>query len=70
MYELIFNIFFFKSDTSKVVIDEFEETSNAISLIQLANFVDSLPLIRNNLNRMKEITNGLRVNASQLSDGK
>lgn len=39
-------------------------------MTQLATFVETLPQIEKDLNRMKEITGGLRVNASQLSDGK
>lgn len=38
-------------------------------LTQLATFVELLPHIKGDLNRMKDITNGLRANASQLSDG-
>lgn len=56
-------------DTAQVVITELNEKSKAISLTQLAAFVDTLPRIERDLYRMKEITSGLRVNASQLSDG-
>lgn len=56
-------------DTANVVIDRLEEQSKAISLTQLAVFVETLPKMKTDLSRMKEITNGLRVNASQLSDG-
>lgn len=51
------------------MIDRLEERSQAISLTQLTLFVNALPQMQNDLIRMKEITNGLRVNASQLSDG-
>lgn len=43
--------------------------SKAVSLIQLGNFVNALPELKNDLTRIKQITVGLRVNASQLSDG-
>lgn len=56
-------------DTTDVVINQLEVKSNAVSLTQVANFADSLVQIKEDLNRMKSITNGLRVNASQLSDG-
>lgn len=57
-------------DTAEVVITQLKEKSKAVSLTQLATFVETLPQIEKDLNRMKEITGGLRVNASQLSDGK
>ena len=53
-----------------MVITQLKEKSKAVSLTQLATFVETLPQIEKDLNRMKEITGGLRVNASQLSDGK
>lgn len=49
--------------------DKLKEESKAMYLTQLATFVDLLPEIRGDLIRMKDITNGLRSNASQLSDG-
>lgn len=51
------------------MIDRLAEKSQAISLTQLAAFVDALPHIQANLTRMRDITKNLRVNASQLSDG-
>lgn len=57
------------SDTAEVVITQLKEKSKAVSLTQLATFVETLPQIEKDLHRMKEITGGLRVNASQLSDG-
>lgn len=57
------------SDTTEVVITQLKEKSKAVSLSQLATFVDTLPQIERDLHRMKEITSSLRVNASQLSDG-
>ncbi|XP_055382529.1 prominin-like protein isoform X2 [Condylostylus longicornis] len=56
-------------NTSDVVINELEETSRAVSLTHLTAFVKTFPEIQSNLERMKTITNELRVNASQLSDG-
>lgn len=52
-----------------MVITQLKEKSKAVSLTQLATFVETLPQIEKDLHRMKEITGGLRVNASQLSDG-
>lgn len=52
------------------MITQLKEKSKAVSLTQLATFVETLPQIEKDLNRMKDITGGLRVNASQLSDGK
>lgn len=52
-----------------MVITQLKEKSKAVSLTQLATFVENLPQIERDLHRMKEITAGLRVNASQLSDG-
>ncbi|XP_055325440.1 prominin-like protein isoform X1 [Sitodiplosis mosellana] len=56
-------------DTAEVVITQLKEKSKAVSLTQLATFVETLPQIEQDLHRMKEITGQLRVNASQLSDG-
>lgn len=53
-----------------MVINKLESESNAYSLTQVANFADSLGQIKIDLNQMRIITNGLRLNASQLSDGK
>lgn len=53
-------------DTANVVIDRLEEQSKAISLTQLDTFVKTLPKMKADLNRMKEITNVLRVNASTI----
>ncbi|XP_037044622.1 prominin-like protein isoform X5 [Bradysia coprophila] len=57
------------SETTDVVIDELEIRSKAHSLTQVANFANSIPQIKKDLNRMRDITNNLRLNASQLSDG-
>ncbi|KAG4077541.1 hypothetical protein HA402_002968 [Bradysia odoriphaga] len=57
------------SETTDVVIDELEIRSKAHSLTQVANFANSIPQIKIDLNRMRVITNNLRLNASQLSDG-
>lgn len=64
-----FNFFFSRSDTADVVTNKLKEESKAVYLTQLATFVELLPHIKRDLNRMKDITNGLRANASQLSDG-
>ncbi|KAJ6641812.1 Prominin-like protein, partial [Pseudolycoriella hygida] len=67
--ELSTNLGYMLSETSDVVINQLEVTSNATSLIQVTNFAESLDEIRIDLDRMRTITNGLRLNASQLSDG-
>lgn len=56
-------------DAADVVTTKLKEESKAVYLTQLATFVELLPHIKGDLNRMKDITNGLRANASQLSDG-
>jgi prominin 1 len=57
------------ADTATIVVDKLEETSKAVSLKKLTTFAQTLPTIKSDLMRMKIITNDLRVNASQLSDG-
>lgn len=52
-----------------MVTTKLKQESKAVYLTQLALFVKLLPEIKDDLIRMKEITNGLRLNASQLSDG-
>lgn len=52
-----------------MVINQLEDESKAHSLTQVADFAESLDQIKRDFNRMQVITNGLRVNASQLSDG-
>lgn len=56
-------------NTSGSLIKKLEETSKAVSLNHLMDFLDNLPEINVKLHRMKNITNELRVYASQLSDG-
>lgn len=57
------------SDTGGIVFEDLKEKSKAVSFRHLNEFVDHLPKIEKDLKRMKHITNELRVNASQLSDG-
>lgn len=57
------------TDTTDYVINKLKEQSKADSLYQLAEFADSLPHVEKDLRRIKAITNGLRNNATQLSDG-
>lgn len=59
----------FISDTTNLVITELETKSKAYSLTQVSNFADNLDAIKDDLARMRTITNELRLNASQLSDG-
>lgn len=60
----------FLIETADVVIDQLEEKSKAVSLTQLAAFVVALPGIKRDMMRMQDITSVLRINASQLNDGK
>lgn len=57
-------------ETADTVILKFENASKAISLTQLTKFAETLPQIKINLERMRIITKDLRINASQLNDGK
>ncbi|GAB0098286.1 prominin-like protein [Sergentomyia squamirostris] len=57
------------NETATVTMNRLDEASNAISLTQLNDFVQTLPQVKKNLERLKELTNTLRTNASQLSDG-
>lgn len=57
------------SETGTVVLDRLESESNAIELVNLNRFVQSLPEIKSDLQEMQEATKQLRINASQLSDG-
>lgn len=56
--------------TSAEVYKQLAEYSNATSMNEVTNIVDGLPYIKGNLTLLKASTNGLRVNASQLNDGK
>ncbi|XP_067648339.1 prominin-like protein isoform X2 [Eurosta solidaginis] len=56
-------------ETSTFIIRELEKKSMAVSLIYLTDFLEKLPQLRLKLQKMKSITNELRVYASQLSDG-
>ncbi|XP_050335331.1 prominin-like protein isoform X2 [Bactrocera neohumeralis] len=56
-------------ETSSFIIKELEQKSMAVSLIYLTDFLEKLPELRLKLQKMKSITNDLRVYASQLSDG-
>lgn len=70
---LVFNLILYRfvfAETADKVSNKLKEESKAVYLTQLAVFVKLLPEIKGDLFRMKEITNGLRSNASQLSDGK
>ncbi|XP_055688743.1 prominin-like protein isoform X2 [Lutzomyia longipalpis] len=57
------------NETATVTMTRLDEASNAISLTQLNDFVQTLPQVRGNLERLKDLTNDLRTNASQLNDG-
>lgn len=55
--------------TSETVVTQLDKASNAISLQQLQNIVESLPEIKNNLIEMKRLTSDMQQKASQLNDG-
>ncbi|XP_059619973.1 prominin-like protein isoform X4 [Phlebotomus argentipes] len=57
------------NETATMTMTRLDEASNATSLTQLNNFVQTLPQVKRNLERLKELTNDLRANASQLNDG-
>lgn len=57
------------NDASDIIIQRLEEESKAEKLNTLNDFVEQLPAIKNNLDRMTLLTRELRVNASQLNDG-
>lgn len=58
------------NEASDVIIQRLEEESKAEKLNTLNEFVEQLPAIKLNLDRMTLLTRELRVNASQLNDGK
>ncbi|XP_065075957.1 prominin-like protein isoform X2 [Ochlerotatus camptorhynchus] len=57
------------NEASDIIIQRLEEESKAEKLNTLNAFVEQLPAIKNNLDRMTLLTRELRVNASQLNDG-
>lgn len=57
-------------EASDIIIQRLEEESQAEKLNTLNDFVEQLPAIKNNLDRMTLLTRELRVNASQLNDGR
>lgn len=56
-------------ETSEIVIEKLDNTSKSLSLNQLKTFVDILPSISLDLDRMTHLTAELRLHASQLNDG-
>lgn len=57
------------NEASDIIIQRLEEESNAEKLNTLNDFVGQLPTIRDNLDRMTQLTKELRITASQLNDG-
>lgn len=57
------------NEASDIIIQRLEEESKAEKLNTLNDFVEQLPAIKLNLDRMTLLTRELRVNASQLNDG-
>lgn len=57
------------NEASDIIIQRLEEESKAEKLTTLNDFVEQLPAIKKNLDRMTLLTRELRVNASQLNDG-
>ncbi|XP_037826230.1 prominin-like protein isoform X7 [Lucilia sericata] len=56
-------------ETSDFIITQLEQKSMAVSVGYLTDFLKKLPDLQRKLQKMKLITNDLRVYASQLSDG-
>lgn len=56
-------------DTADTVIKQLEDTSKAVKLKQLNTFLEKLPQIKGDLEKMKYLTSNMRANASQLEDG-
>lgn len=67
--ELAENLDNILTTTADYVIVKFNNASQTISFVQLNAFVQTLPQIQNDLEKMKKETNVLRVKASQLNDG-
>lgn len=67
--ELSTNLKSILDDASTNLLESFSNESKAISLENLNKFVNTLPQIENDLDLMKNLTNELRVKASQLNDG-
>ncbi|XP_052893944.1 prominin-like protein isoform X3 [Anopheles moucheti] len=57
------------NDASGTIIKRLEEQSKAEKLTTLYQFVEDLPGISKNLEKMKQLTSELRITASQLNDG-
>lgn len=68
--ELKLNLYQTLDKTSETVVTQLDKASNAVSLQQLQNVVESLPEIKNNLMEMKRLTSDMQQKASQLNDGK
>lgn len=56
--------------TAETVYRELESYSNAVSVTEVSNIVNTLPDVIKNLEVLKNSTNDIRVNASQLNDGR
>ncbi|XP_058457209.1 prominin-like protein isoform X3 [Malaya genurostris] len=57
------------NEASDIIIHRLEEESKAEKLTTLNEFIEQLPTIKQDLDRMTLLTKELRVNASQLNDG-
>lgn len=68
--ELKLNLYQKLDKTSETVVTQLDKASNAVSLQQLQNIVESLPEIKNNLIEMKRLTSDMQQKASLLNDGK
>ena len=56
--------------SSNIVYDELLDYSNAVALSNITDIVGGLEYINSNLTEMRNLTNYLRIHASQLNDGK
>lgn len=68
--EKMTNLTFAFLAATDVLLTDLKNASEAISLDYLSGLVSKLPNISSNLQEMRVLTNKLRVDASQLNDGK
>lgn len=66
--ELLNHLELMLTESGDYVLDKLKIQSRAESLYQLSEFAEALPQVEKDLRRIKAITNGLRTNATQLSD--
>lgn len=67
--ELSLNLRKTLDDTAGTVVKHLEVASKAVKLKQLNTFVEKLPQVQSDLERMKILTSNMRDNASRLNEG-